>query len=97
MKAIWKYFIDVNIYNVIFSLIIAAYAGVFWFFLTFASFGTIVGVLSFTYFKKQEYYFYYNLGYTRRRLIFQSWLINVSIAFAGIAVYLIVVNLIGWY
>ena len=47
--------------------------------LFFGFLGTGLGVLAFHYFQKQQYYMYYNLGYTRRFLILRTWMVNLGI------------------
>ena len=46
----------------------------------FGVFGTGLGVLAFAYFQKQQYYMYYNLGFTKRYLILLTWAVNFGIA-----------------
>lgn len=48
--------------------------------LIFGLFGTALGILGFSYFQKQQYYIYYNLGYTRRQLWFFSWRANLILS-----------------
>jgi len=46
----------------------------------FGVFGTGLGVLAFGYFQKQQYYMYYNLGFTKKYLILKTWAINFALA-----------------
>lgn len=46
----------------------------------FGVFGTGLGVLAFGYFQKQQYYMYYNLGFTKKYLILKTWVINFALA-----------------
>jgi hypothetical protein len=55
--------------------------GVFWSVIMFASFGTFMGYLGYQTFKKNEYYAYYNLGFSKVYLIKKVWLVNLAIAF----------------
>jgi len=79
-KATLKFVTDVNIFNLIFSAIIGIISGFPWFLVSFCSVGIFMGLLGFRYFKKNEYYMYYNLGYTKTRLILNVVGINILIA-----------------
>jgi len=79
-KATLKYAMDVNIFNLIFSAIIGVTSGFPWFLVSFCSVGILVGLVGFRYFKNNEYYMYYNLGYDKTRLIFNVLGINILIA-----------------
>lgn len=47
--------------------------------LIFAVLGTLIGVLGFQALHKQQYFLYYNLGFTKRRLIAVTWGVNAII------------------
>lgn len=81
MRVFIKYFLDINLFNVIYSILVGIL------FLTpkyipicFGSFGTVVGYLSYNYFFKNEYYFYFNLGLTKKKLILLVWCLNLVIS-----------------
>lgn len=85
----WKYYKDVTLYTVAICCFItiassSAYSSIgsalINFFLIFGVFGTGLGVLSYNYFQKQQYYMYHNLGFTKRELILKTWLVNLGIA-----------------
>ena len=80
-KAIRKYFIDINIFNVPFSLVFALTSGIFWGVVIFSSIGILIGYLGHQTFRKNEYYVYYNLGFTETNLLTKIWLINMAISF----------------
>ncbi|WP_299208224.1 hypothetical protein [uncultured Dokdonia sp.] len=95
----WTYYRDVTLYTLAITLLTsfasaAMYnslsARLFDAVLIFGIFGTGLGVLSFNYFQKAQYYMYYNLGFTRQQLITRTWLVNLVIAviFIGIIVLL---------
>lgn len=88
-KVIWKYFLDINIFNVPFSLIFGFISGVFWSIVIFSSFGILVGYLGFQTFKKNEYYAYYNLGFTKTNLLKNVWMLNLTISFFMFLIYTI--------
>lgn len=79
-KAIWKYFLDINMFNVPFSLIIGLLSGILWSVVLFSSFGVLIGYLGYQIFKKNEYYAYYNLGFTKTNLLKKVWLLNLTIS-----------------
>ena len=72
-----KYYLDVTVYNLLLSFVVGLYGGVFYSLITFGVFGTLLGFLVYEYFKKREYYFYFNYGYTKKMLIARVWGINL--------------------
>jgi hypothetical protein len=81
MKIILKYFLDINLFNLIYSILVGIL------FLTpkyipicFGTLGTIIGYWSYNYFFKNEYFFYFNLGYSKKKLILIVWSINLAIS-----------------
>ncbi|AWH85532.1 hypothetical protein HYN59_10605 [Flavobacterium album] len=78
MKAFWNYYITVNIVNCCFSLLVALFSlSAVWFPIIFCTIGIAVGIFTFNVFYKAQYYFYHNLGYTRQRLAFMTFGINL--------------------
>ncbi|WP_255083200.1 hypothetical protein, partial [Zhouia amylolytica] len=75
-RAFWKYYKDVTIFNLVFSIIFGIISNYFWGLISFCSLGIIIGLLGFQYFKKQEYYLYLNLGYTKLSLIKNTFVLN---------------------
>lgn len=88
-KAITKYFLDINMFNVPFCLIFGLISGILWSVIIFSSFGILIGYLGFQTFKKNEYYAYYNLGFTKTDLLKKVWLLNIVISFLLFLIYLI--------
>ncbi len=78
--ALLKYYTDVSLYNLGASVIVSLYTSILWGLFTFCTLGVGIGWLCFQYFKKNEYYFYYNLGWTKWRLISFVVVINMVIA-----------------
>jgi hypothetical protein len=93
MPAIWKYYLDTSLFNLGFSILFGLYAGFPWALLVFASFGTLVGFLSFSYFREHEYYFYYNMGLTKRALMVRTWIINLVSSINLFGAYALIVTL----
>jgi hypothetical protein len=90
-KAIGKYFLDINMFNIPFSLVIGMTLSFFWGIITFCSFGILIGYLGFDFFKENEYYSYYNLGFTKSNLLKKVVLLNISISFVIFLIYIIIV------
>ncbi len=81
----WNYYRDVTLYAMTICFLsgmasVAAYdnfiSSIINTILIFGVFGTGLGVLAFGYFQKQQYYMYYNLGFTKKYLVLKSWGIN---------------------
>lgn len=68
-NAFWKYYRDFNFYNLVFSVISGIYFGLLSGLLIFFTFGMFIGYLGYNYFRKDEYYLYYNLGFSKRFLL----------------------------
>ena len=76
-RAFWKYYRDFNLFNGVFSAISGIYFGLFSGLLIFVSFGMLLGYLGFRYFRQNEYYLYYNLGFSKGYLVKKVWLFNL--------------------
>lgn len=79
-NAFWKYYRDFNLYNLVFSAISGIYFGLFNGLFNFLTFGMFIGYLGYNYFRRDEYYLYYNLGFTKRSLVKKVWICNLIIA-----------------
>jgi len=81
MRAFWHYYRTLNLFNICFSSIVAFMAFKFYLFpLMFCTLGTIAGIFSYSYFFKNECYFYNNLGYSNLRLFTMTFVINIVLA-----------------
>jgi hypothetical protein len=89
-KAIGKYFLDINMFNIPFSFVIGLTFDFFWGIITFSSFGILIGYIGFDFFKENEYYSYYNLGFTKSNLLKKVWLLNLSISVIMFLIYIII-------
>ncbi|WP_442267128.1 hypothetical protein ACSIGC_05355 [Tenacibaculum sp. ZS6-P6] len=74
--AFWKYYVDVNFLNFVFSLVLFLSSSLFWAIINFSTFGVLIGYWGFHLFKENEYYMYYNLGFTKRKLLSNVFLFN---------------------
>jgi hypothetical protein len=77
-QAIIKYYFDLTRYNFAFSVFIGLltlrpYIGI----VTFGTFGMLAGLICYRYFHQNQYYFYYNLGIGKTKLVSFSWLVNI--------------------
>ena len=75
-KAFWKYYRDFNFFNLVFSVISGIFFSVMSGIFIFLTFGMLIGYLGFNYFRKNEYYMYYNLGFSKTALIKEVWMYN---------------------
>ncbi|RUT70134.1 hypothetical protein D0817_13235 [Flavobacterium cupreum] len=81
VKIIFKYYFDVNFFNLIYSFLLSLLFFNFYLMpIIFASIGTIFGIFSFQYFYCNEYYFYHNKGFTKKRLNLIVLFLNVFIS-----------------
>lgn len=90
-RAFLKYFLDINILNLPFSLILAFVLGTLWGVLFFSTFGVFIGYVAFSALKENEYFTYYNLGYTKAHLLKKVLILNGSISIFLLLIYLIAI------
>lgn len=76
---IFKYYIDVTIFNLCFSIIVGIISP-FGGFMTFGTIGNLIGILCYNMFYKEQYYFYYNRGMNKKRLYSVLFKVNSPIA-----------------
>ncbi|CAM4119929.1 MULTISPECIES: hypothetical protein [Gillisia] len=79
VRAIWSYYIDINIVNLIFSIFIMHLFNRYWGIFMFCSLGVFVGRFAFKYFKNNEYNLYYNLGFNKLKLLKIVWILNLIV------------------
>lgn len=75
----WKFYRDLTRFAVLFALVCIPLGSLISAVILFGVLGTPIGLLMFNYFQKDEFYGYYNLGYTKLRLISITWLINLAV------------------
>ncbi len=80
VRAYWQFYKDIFPFIAAFGIVCAIATNVFWAFTLFCTIGLLIGFLGFQFFKKGEYYFYYNLGITKWNLLKISFFINLLIA-----------------
>jgi hypothetical protein len=79
IRALFKYVIDINSYNLLVSIFIGTITSALHGVISFFSIGVLIGYLVHWYFKKNEYYLYYNLGYTKLKLLRIVFTLNIII------------------
>lgn len=88
IRVVFKYYCDVNFFNLIYSILLGAlFLNFFYIPIIFASIGTFLGISSFKYFYKNEYYFYYNLGFTKKKLNVTVLSLNVFVSVIILLIY----------
>lgn len=80
VRAIWSYYLDINIMNLVFSLFIMYLFDRYWGIFMFCTLGILVGRFAFQYFKNNEYNLYHNLGFNKRKLLKIVWVLNLIVA-----------------
>ena len=75
----WKFYRDLTRFAVLFAIVCIPLGSQLSVVILFGLVRTPIGLLMFNYFQKDEFYGYYNLGYTKLRLIGITWLINLAI------------------
>lgn len=79
-RIILKYILDVNVFNLGFSALVWLIGDFKWALLSFSTFGVIFGLFGFQAFRRNEYFGYYNLGFTRSFLLTRLLLFNWSVS-----------------
>lgn len=75
-----RYYIDVTKFNLAFSICCMMFFGPVSGALVFGIIGTGIGVWGYSFFHSNEYFGYFNLGFTKRQLIKRVWLINAGLS-----------------
>jgi hypothetical protein len=88
-RALFKYTLDTNVFNIVISVLSALFLGVFWAIIVFATFGNVFGYIGFRTFKNNEYYAYYNLGFSKLKLLMSTFIVNLFIGVFLMVLYLI--------
>lgn len=89
IRARWQFYKSIFPFVISFAMVAVIAVGVVWGFLLFCTLGLLFGFVGFSNFRKNEYYFYYNLGLTRWKLFKSSFVINLVIGLPIFAALLI--------
>jgi len=76
IRAIWQFYKDTLLFNLVFSILCKVFFGFLIASIIFLSLGFAVGFLAFNIIKKEEFYFYFNLGLTKWRLFKIAFILN---------------------
>jgi hypothetical protein len=80
MKAFYHYYLTINSISLPASVLIALIAGINWLPIVFCTFGLAMGLVAYNLLFKNQYYFYYNLGFTKTKLAFNVFGLNCIVA-----------------
>jgi len=92
IRAYLQFYKDVILYILIFTFICVLLFGIAAAFLIFITLGIFIGFLVFELLKKEEYYFYYNLGITKWKLFKVVFLINLVIGTPIVLILLLITS-----
>jgi len=90
LRPYWQFYKDIFPFVLATGLILMAFCGIFLGYMLYITFGLAMGFAGFNSFKKDEYYLYYNLGISKKKLAKISFAIN---AILGIPICLIIFTL----
>ena len=93
-RALWNFYKTILPYVLVFTLLCKIVFGSFIAFFLFLSIGVLVGFFAFGLIKRQEFYFYYNLGYTKKKLLKVAFLINLLVGTPILITILILISFI---
>ncbi|MAZ72462.1 MAG: hypothetical protein CMC70_04880 [Flavobacteriaceae bacterium] len=82
----WQFYKAIFPFVIATGLLSAAIFGVYWGYILYSTLGVILGFIGFHTFRKDEFYSYYNLGFTKRNLFKTSFIINLLV---GLPVFLL--------
>lgn len=90
IKVFWQYYRSITAVNILFSAVMALITqNVFWMPILFTTIGIGAGILFFNYYFSNQYYFYHNMGYTRKKLAMNTFFVNLPIAAVVLALLII--------
>jgi hypothetical protein len=93
-RALWNFYKDIFLYIVAFTVLSKVVFGNFSAVLIFITISVFAGFMAFYLLKKQEFYFYYNLGYTRWKLFKGVFLINLVLGTPIVIITLVIVTML---
>jgi len=79
-RAFFKFYFDSTLYNFAFSVLVFLTVNPLAGIVSLPTYGLAIGLLCYRQFHGHQYYFYYNLGITKQKLIVNSLIINLFIA-----------------
>lgn len=94
IRAYWQFYKTIFPFIAAFSILGIAFMGLYWGFVLFVTFGLLIGFLGFQYFYSDQFYFYFNLGLTKWKLIGASFLLNLLIGIPLFSILIIFISFI---
>lgn len=91
LRPYWQFYKECFLFIAGFAIVAGLFLGVLWSFILFVLVGPLVGYAGFTAVNSEQFYFYYNLGITKKRLLKILFIINL---FFGIPVYAVLLLII---
>jgi len=76
----WQFYLDVTKFALAFYVVSLIIVSPFIAALIFGVFGTLIGLIGYNQFHKEEYYTYHNLGFTKKKLITTAWIFNLLLS-----------------
>ena len=76
IRAYWNFYKELLTFIAAFAVLSILLFGMLWGYLLFITVGLAIGFLGFEVFYKEQYYFYFNLGLTRKKLLIVSFCVN---------------------
>ena len=92
-RAYWQFYKSIFPFIAIFSILVVMYVGLAWGFVLFATIGLLFGFIGFWFFYNDQFYFYYNLGLSKKRLFLSSFFINILV---GVPIFSILIVFISF-
>jgi len=79
IRAYLQFYKSIAPFIATFTVICTMGLGIYWGFLLCISLGLLIGFFGFSTFRKEEYYFYYNLGLNKLKLLKATFIINILV------------------
>lgn len=79
LRPYWQFYKDLFPFVISLGVLCALSFGALWGYVLFGTVGIAFGFIGFSVFRKEEYYFYYNLGITKRMLFTRVLIINLLV------------------
>ena len=93
-RALWNFYKDIFLYIVAFTILSKIVFGNVAAVLIFITLGVFIGFFAFYVLKRQEFYFYYNLGYTKWKLFKVVFLINLVVGMPIVIIILTITTIL---
>lgn len=94
LRALWHFYKGILPFILAFTALCSLIFGPFIAFVLYILMGQVVGFGVFSLINKQEFYFYYNLGYTKWKLFKATFSFTIAIGTPIVIVLLIIIHLI---